>query len=281
MKLTYLTLYVFILTMTACSSHHRPAPVVDIVSSPSSTLYQRGSIDADYHIVNQGETLYSIAWRANIDVNTLAQVNDIYHPYKIFPGQKILLSEKITQARSDKTSKQNPNNYSRKKPKKELKKAIDSKKNQEYGGSVSGQKASKKAVNSVNSGYSLTPKISAWQWPSTGKVLSYFSTSTQGNKGLDIAGKKGDKIVAAADGIVVYVGNALRGYGRLVIIKHNEDYLSAYAHNDKILVKEQQFVKAGQQIAKMGDSDAERVMLHFEVRFRGKSVNPMKYLPRK
>ena len=85
---------------------------------------------------------------------------------------------------------------------------------------------------------------------------------------------------ATADGKVVYAGDALQGYGQLVIVKHNDDYLSAYAHNDRILVKEQQVVKAGQVIAKMGDTDAERVMLHFEVRFRGKSVNPMKYLPK-
>lgn len=110
-------------------------------------------------------------------------------------------------------------------------------------------------------------------------MISHFSTKQEGNKGIDIAGRQGDKIVAAADGVVVYAGNALRGYGRLVIIKHNDDYLSAYAHNDEILVQEQQNVNVGQQIAKMGNTDSEKVMLHFEVRFRGKSVNPMKYLP--
>jgi lipoprotein NlpD len=88
-------------------------------------------------------------------------------------------------------------------------------------------------------------------------------------------------VKAAADGVVVYAGDVLRGYGQLVIVKHNDDYLSAYAHNDHILVKEQQVVKAGHVIAKMGDTGAKRVMLHFEVRFRGKSVNPLKYLPRR
>ena len=114
-----------------------------------------------------------------------------------------------------------------------------------------------------------------------GKIVSYFSTKQEGNKGIDIAGQQGNKIVAAANGTVVYAGSGLRGYGKLVIIKHNDDYLSAYAHNKEILVKEQQQVKAGENIAKMGDTDADRVMLHFEVRFRGKSVNPMKYLPKK
>ncbi|KAJ1463973.1 duplicated hybrid motif-containing protein, partial [Baffinella frigidus] len=96
--------------------------------------------------------------------------------------------------------------------------------------------------------------------------------------GINIAGTRGDSVKSTANGVVVYAGDALRGYGRLIIVKHNDDYLSAYAHNESILVKEQQLVKAGQVIAKMGDTDAERIMLHFEVRFRGKSVNPMKYL---
>ena len=94
-------------------------------------------------------------------------------------------------------------------------------------------------------------------------------------------GRRGDKVKAAADGKVVYAGSALSGYGQLVIVKHNDDYLSAYAHNDKILVKEKQLVKTGDVIASMGDTDAQRVMLHFEVRFRGKSVDPLKYLPKK
>jgi lipoprotein NlpD len=118
-------------------------------------------------------------------------------------------------------------------------------------------------------------------WPARGKLISKFSTKKQGNKGIDIAGVRGDSVKAAADGKVVYAGDVLRGYGRLIIIKHNDDYLSAYAHNELILVKEQQTVKAGQNIAKMGDTEAKRVMLHFEVRFRGKSVNPQKYLPRR
>ena len=117
-----------------------------------------------------------------------------------------------------------------------------------------------------------------WSWPAKGKVIEGFSNTKQGNKGINIAGKRGDSVRSTAKGKVVYAGNALRGYGQLIIIKHNDDYLSAYAHNDSILVKEKQLVKAGQIIAKMGDTDADRIMLHFEVRFRGKSVNPMKYL---
>lgn len=264
--------------LSACSNQHRPAPVVDIESGKPTSKYKKGTLLADDYVVNKGETLYSIAWRSNIDVNTLASLNNIKPPYNIFPGQKILLTPKSSKGSDSKSYKQKSNNYSTKPVKKELTKAIDSSKKQEYGGNVSSEKASN---NSVVTGSTFSKKIRTWQWPAKGRILSRFSTKQEGNKGLDLAGKRGDKIVSAADGIVVYVGNALRGYGRLVIIKHNDDYLSAYAHTDEILVKEQQIVKAGQQIAKMGDTDAARIMLHFEVRFRGKSVNPMKYLPKR
>jgi lipoprotein NlpD len=115
-----------------------------------------------------------------------------------------------------------------------------------------------------------------WMWPVKGKVLAPF---TDASKGMDIAGKKGAPVLAAAGGRVVYAGVGLRGYGKLVIIKHNNTWLSAYAHNDNILVKEQQDVKKGQKIAEMGSTDSEQVMLHFEVRRQGKPVDPAKYLP--
>ncbi|QJR15404.1 peptidoglycan DD-metalloendopeptidase family protein [Usitatibacter palustris] len=115
-----------------------------------------------------------------------------------------------------------------------------------------------------------------WVWPVKGKVLAPFTDST---KGMDIAGKKGTPVVAASAGRVVYAGAGLRGYGKLVIIKHNNTWLSAYAHNDAIVVKEQQDVKKGQKIAEMGSSDADQVKLHFEVRKQGKPVDPQKVLP--
>ena len=123
--------------------------------------------------------------------------------------------------------------------------------------------------------------ISAWRWPTDGKVIENFSSSEGGNKGIDIAGSKGQAIIATADGRVVYAGNALRGYGNLIIIKHNDDYLSAYAHNDTMLVREQQEVKAGQKIATMGSTGTSSTRLHFEIRYKGKSVNPLQYLPQR
>jgi lipoprotein NlpD len=116
-----------------------------------------------------------------------------------------------------------------------------------------------------------------WMWPSSGILISGYDEVK--SKGLKIAGKLGDPVYASADGRVVYAGSGLRGYGNLVILKHNETYLTAYAHNQTLLVKEDQTVRKGQRIADMGSSDSERVMLHFEVRRNGKPVDPAKYLP--
>lgn len=116
----------------------------------------------------------------------------------------------------------------------------------------------------------------SWSWPTKGKVLSGFNDG--GNKGIDIAGSKGQPILAAAPGKVIYSGSDLRGYGKLVIVKHNNTYLSVYANNSNILVKEGQQVSAGQKIAEMGDSDSNTVKLHFEIRQQGKSVDPAKFL---
>ena len=112
--------------------------------------------------------------------------------------------------------------------------------------------------------------------PSKGKIIGTFDGAK--NKGIDISGKLGDPIISAADGRVVYAGSGLRGYGNLIIIKHNNTFLTAYAHNDKILVKEDQFIKQGQKIAEMGNSEADQVKLHFEIRKMGKPVDPVPYL---
>jgi lipoprotein NlpD len=116
-----------------------------------------------------------------------------------------------------------------------------------------------------------------FQWPTRGNVIAGFDEAK--NKGLDIAGKAGDPVLAAADGRVVYAGAGLRGYGNLIILKHNNTYLTAYAHNQTLLVKEDQAIKRGQKIAEMGNSDADQVKLHFEIRRQGKPVDPAKYLP--
>ena len=254
-----------VLLLASCSSRHVPAPVVDVKAHTPLNKRIKQSIKATEYIVKKGETLYSIAWRADLDIRTIAKVNKIHSPYKIYPGHKIKLFSKSVHPSDNKPS----NKIRQSKKEVVVKKPVAPNKKQEYGGNVSG--------NHID----LNQKIRKWYWPVKGKVITAYSASKQGNKGINIAGKRGDSVKSAADGRVVYAGDALRGYGKLVIVKHNDDYLSAYAHNDHILVKEQLAVKAGEKIARMGDTDADRVMLHFEVRFRGKSVNPMKYLSKR
>jgi lipoprotein NlpD len=121
----------------------------------------------------------------------------------------------------------------------------------------------------------------AWRWPADGELVGRFAAGDPTRQGIDIAGKAGDPVRAAADGVVVYSGSGLVGYGELVIVKHNEAWLSAYGHNRARRVNEGQLVKAGQQIAEMGRSGAARDMLHFEIRYNGKPVDPLLHLPRR
>jgi len=153
-------------------------------------------------------------------------------------------------------------------------------------GSASGPRspASSASANAVAPAVVAAPTASAgsdedvgWIWPAQGTLLAGFDEAK--NKGLDIGGKAGDAVVASADGRVVYAGAGLRGYGNLIILKHNNTFLTAYAHNQTLMVKEDQTVKKGQKIAEMGNSDADRVKLHFEVRRQGKPVDPARYLP--
>jgi lipoprotein NlpD len=262
-----------VIWLTGCAGRPTPAPVVDVQGSKPLNQRVKNSIKSTEYIVKKGETLYSIAWRSDLDVRTLATANKISSPYKIYPGQKLFL---VNNSLTKNVKASNGKSYTKKLSKSSeahkihrIKKPVAQKKKQEYGKNVRPKKTS------------VNKKLRNWQWPSDGKIIALFSTAEQGNKGIDIAGKRGNKIKSAADGKVVYAGSALRGYGKLVIVKHNEDYLSAYAHNDVILVKEQHRVNAGDVIAKMGNTGAQRTMLHFEVRFRGKSVNPLKYLPKK
>ena len=120
-----------------------------------------------------------------------------------------------------------------------------------------------------------------WAWPASGAIIGRFSSNGSLNKGIDIAGELGQPVLAASGGSVVYAGSGLRGYGELVIIKHSDTYVSAYGHNRRLLVREGQQVKVGQQIAEMGSTGTDRVKLHFEIRRQGKPVDPMQYLPRR
>lgn len=207
----------------------------------------------------KGDTLYSISRRSGVSVKRLAQLNQLKPPYIIQPGQTIFLRP-LNTSKSPSTAA----------GKKAGPRAAGSK-------PVSGSK--KPAVADNGTQAYAWPKSIRWQRPASGKVVKKFSRRKNDAKGIDIAGKRGDRIVAAADGKVVYSGNGLISYGNLVIIKHNKNYLSAYAYNRKLLVREGDIVKAGQKIAEMGGKDGRKALLHFEIRKNGKPVDPLKYLP--
>jgi lipoprotein NlpD len=269
-------------TLSSCSSRNLPAPVSNISTYNEAGQRNKHKIKSPKYTVKKGDTLYSIAWRANSQVRSIAELNDISPPYRIYPQQVLFLlnpnKKKTYKAIDSKVSVKKLTKSSTSKANKSSKNTLASTKKQAYGENVSARTVKQ---NSSLLTKNFSQKISRWQWPVKGKLVELFSNSAQGNKGIDITNSRGSKIKSAAKGKVVYAGNALRGYGKLVIIKHNDDYLSAYAHNERILVKEQQQINGGDVIATMGDTDANKVMLHFEIRFRGKSVNPLKYLPKR
>ena len=223
------------------------------VKSPSKVVKK-----PSHHKVLGGDTLYSISWNYNLDYKQVARWNNIRAPYVIYPGQSVRLTAPL--AKKTVVKKTVP---SRTKPvvkKPAVKKPEVAKK-------VSKKEESVKFARNIN-----------WQWPTKGKLIK--SNSPISKKGLDIAGKKGQHIKASGAGVVVYSGSGLLGYGRLIIIKHNETYLSAYAHNSVLMVKEGDRVASGQQIAKMGQDSNGQTLLHFEIRKNGNPVAPAKYLPK-
>ncbi|MCU7552988.1 peptidoglycan DD-metalloendopeptidase family protein [Alteromonas sp. ASW11-19] len=273
----YTSILLALLALNGCGSTP-PAPVVILDSQPEE---DQGYTDSTYQ-VQKGDTLYAIAWYTGSDYRDIARYNNLSPPYPIYPGQTLRVTPppKIAKKASSapkKTGQTTTKVYTN---------TVDRPKEQAYGESekiVNSQplKRAKKPSKSVKkrSTKGFPSKVERWVWPTTGKLVATFSKQESGNKGIDIQAARGTAILAAADGKVVYSGNALRGYGNLIIIKHTDTFLSAYAHNDSVAVKEQQWVTAGQQIATMGNSGTDSVRLHFEVRYRGKSLDPLRYLP--
>lgn len=270
LSLKRLSTVFFCFVLVACSNRPVPAPVIELYQGKNYLDFQRDTFDGKKYVVKKGDTLFSIAWFSGNDYRDLAKLNKIPKPYAIYPGQQILLTK--TAAKQKTGVKLPPGQTSKIKPNQ----TVDRPKKQAYGEPKKETKSP--ATGGVRSEF--PDRVERWAWPAEGKVIGTFSLKELGNKGIDISGKRGDKIVASASGKVVYTGNALRGYGQLVIVKHSESFLSAYAHNEKILVSEQQWVKAGQPIASMGNSGTNIVKLRFEVRYKGKSVDPLRYLPK-
>lgn len=313
--LSLLTCFVLI----GCSTTQPPVPVVDRVKPKSPPLTtqpaEASNLVNQFYIVQKGDTLYSIALNHGIDFKKLAEWNGIVDPKSIRTGQRINLSAPagdsqptlfaVPQQPIETTTE--PNEHSpvavaqerdtRKTNLKTNPKALKlpfSEQNVarlKYPTNItpSTHTASFSPPAEKNSRIEVAPPPQAqksdkaikqseteWIWPTAGKLLSSFSKNS---KGVKISGQAGQPIIASAAGEVVYSGHGLRGYGNLIIIKHNNTFLSAYAHNSKILVKEGETVQKGQKIAEMGNTDTDTIQLHFEIRKHGKPVDPMEYLP--
>ncbi|MGL5812833.1 MAG: LysM peptidoglycan-binding domain-containing protein [Aeromonas sp.] len=227
--------------------------------------------------VRRGDTLSSIGRQFNVSNQTLAQRNNLQAPYGLHVGQVL----SVPTAASTGGSQMVASTAVTSSGPKPLATApagtttpFISQKSIAPASSTAYAQAKEQKTSSSSS-------TLAWHWPTQGRIVEGFSVAEQGNKGIDISGQKGQPIYAASGGKVVYAGSALRGYGKLIILKHNDDYLSAYAHNDELRVKEGDSVKGGSVIANMGSTDAPDVRLHFEIRYKGKSINPMGYLPKR
>jgi lipoprotein NlpD len=291
------------LVLSACSSRYQ-APVDEM---------GRFLDEGRTHRVNGGETLYAVAWMYDLDPGALARANNLREPYSIAPGQILsvdLRGAAAAPAANTAVAVATPVN-----PGVAIQRApITSEPltRQSLPGSTTPPQTAPPAATTtppptrtpqttpqptpqavpppaaatvpppaqLPSAPPLDPNAPVvWDWPTRGTILARFSATGVDNKGLDLAGNEGDPILAAAAGEVVYAGGGLLRYGDLVILKHNDRYLSAYAHNSRIIVKEGDRITRGQKIAELGSSGIDRNMLHFEIRLDGKPVDPLRYLP--
>lgn len=245
--------------LAACSGTARKVPVVDRTHSTKVAKPSKPVTQGQY-VVRPGDTLYSIAFRFGWDWKELAKRNGIQSPYTIRPRQVIYFSKPATVV-------QQPRPVAKPQTKPKTVSPVPAK------SQVATAKPQPKQAPAPAS------SVKSWRWPAMGSVVAKFSANTSLNKGIDIAGKLGQPIIATAKGTVVYAGSGLRGYGEMIIIKHDDVYISAYGHNRRLLVNEGQQVNAGQQIAEMGSTGTDQVKLHFEIRRQGKPVDPLQYLP--
>jgi len=242
--------------LSGCSNKGRLAPVDDhsIGGARSATRVLPGAENAGkpgYYTVKPGDTLIRIGMDHGQSGRDIARWNKLDNPNLIETGQVLRVApptQEVVATRPATVAASSPS-----------------------AATAPAAVASAPVATSAGAEESIS-----FQWPARGNLLSGFDEAK--NKGLDIGGKVGDPVLAAADGRVVYAGAGLRGYGNLIILKHNNTYLTAYAHNQTLLVKEDQVIKRGQKIAEMGSSDADQVKLHFEIRRQGKPVDPAKYL---
>lgn len=242
------------LLVSACGGPPVRAPVGDL-STGGGRVNVAPPPQSGYYTVRSGDTLYSIAWQYGDDYHDLARWNGIAAPYTIYVGQRLRL-------RSPSRARRSPTRTA--------------------SHSRSGRSEASRRSSRPSAQHRLTSAGPLhWQWPTNGPVIQGYYPDQIGKKGITLGGRMGQPVRAAAAGRVVYSGSGLVGYGRLIIVKHDKDYLSAYANNSKLLVREGERVRGGQVIARMGSSGTNRVALHFEIRRDGKPVNPLRYLPKR
>lgn len=252
--------------LSACAGPTGGVPVDDR-SRGSSRAEQ---VTSGSHIVQRGETLYQIAFRYGWDWKALAANNNLRQPFTIYPGQRISLEQRaasvaraVTPTPTTRPSSSAPVRTTPTPVPAPVKST-----------------AQKQPVTKKPAPTPAPAALTGWQWPAQDPLIARFQSNASLNKGIDIAGQLGQPIFSAANGTVVYAGRGLIGYGDMIIIKHDDDFLSAYAHNSRLLVKEGEQVRVGQKIAEMGSSGTDRVKLHFEIRRRGQPVDPLGYLPK-
>lgn len=248
----YVSIIAICVVMTGCLSSR------EFISTEEK--FSKSKKATGFHTVEKGDTLFSIAWTYGWDYRELADTNSISKPYTIYAGQKIDIVNPPAIKKSAKVTSVGKSSKWQPKPKKAANRKVKTRQSEPSNTKLSTQ--------------------DGWQWPAKGKVIEGFLGNNSQNKGIDIAGELGESVNAAAAGKVVYAGKGLRGYGNLVIIKHDEKFLSAYAHTSRILVREKEKIKAGQIIAEIGSTGTNRVKLHFEIRRNGRPVDPLQFLPK-
>ena len=269
-----------LILLSGCG-HHQPAPVEE----HSSTMVKPHLNSDGTYSVLPGDTLYAIAFNYGLDPQDVAKWNEISRPYVIYPGQKLRLTAPPAGTRSANSA--GVQITAAKTPAKATTKTVSDVPKSSQRNSKPANSATSEAKATVSPSPSASPPVSdsvdpkSWKWPTTGRVLRTYAADDPARNGLDIAGKEGQPIIASSAGQVVYSGNGLIGYGELIIIKHSEKMLSAYAHNKVRLVTQGDQVAAGQKIAEMGRNVENEQILHFEIRVHGKPVNPLIYLPKK
>lgn len=269
--------------LTGCVLLQPPAPVRELEPPAAAVASPRTEV---YHRVQRGENLFRIAWQYGVDYQSLAAWNQLAAPYAIYPNQKLRLTAPtaasteaplVVATAIDPAAKIEAAAVI---PQASLHSGYEpqpmSKSSPQSSDPLPVAPANRAKITKKNP--SKAQRL-VWQWPSQGELISTFNAKDSQRQGIQISGKSGQLIVAAAAGKVVYSGSALAGYGQLLIIKHNETYLSAYGHNRKILVQEGDAITTGQPIAEMGSFGVERPLLHFEIRAAGKPINPLKVLP--